>query len=85
MSHHEGRLTGKGTIGKKAITPDLDLFRRAHFHVLQQMSIVSKYLDEHKEVLRWLYPENDESSESRMPSMRMNLISSMRFLLSSPR
>jgi hypothetical protein len=50
-SCHEGRLTGKGTIGKKAITPDLDLFHRAHFHVLQQMSIVSEYLDEHKEML----------------------------------
>jgi hypothetical protein len=50
-SHHEGRLTGKGTIGKKAITLDPELFHRAHFHVLQQMSIVSEYLDEHKEML----------------------------------
>jgi hypothetical protein len=50
-SHHEGRVTGKGTIGKKAITLDLDFFRHAHFHVLQQMSIVSEYLDEHKEML----------------------------------
>jgi hypothetical protein len=50
-SHHEGRLTRKGIIGKKAITPDPHLFRCAHFHVLQQMSIVSEYLDEHKEVL----------------------------------
>jgi hypothetical protein len=51
MSHHEGRITGKGTIGKKVITPDPHLFCCAHFHVLQQMSIVSKYLDEHKKVL----------------------------------
>jgi hypothetical protein len=43
-SRHEERLTGKGTIGKKAITLDLDLFHRAHFNVLQQMSIVSEYL-----------------------------------------
>jgi hypothetical protein len=50
-SRHEGRLTGKGMIGKKAITPDPHLFHCAHFHVLQQMSIVSEYLDEHKEVL----------------------------------
>jgi hypothetical protein len=50
-SHHEGRLTGKGTIGKKAITPDPHLFHCAHFHMLQQMSIVSEYFDEHKEVL----------------------------------
>jgi hypothetical protein len=45
-SHHEGRLTGKWAIRKKAITPDPQLFCYAHFHVLQQMSIVSEYLDE---------------------------------------
>jgi hypothetical protein len=39
MSHHEGRLIGKGTIGKKVITPYPHLFRCAHFQVLQQMSI----------------------------------------------
>jgi hypothetical protein len=50
-SCHEGRLTGKGTIGKKAITPDPHLFCYAHLHVLQPISIVSEYLDEHKEVL----------------------------------
>jgi hypothetical protein len=49
-SHHEGRLTGKLTIGKKAITSNSHLFRCAHFHVLQQMFIVFEYLDEHKEV-----------------------------------
>jgi hypothetical protein len=50
-SHLEGSLTGKGTIGKKAITLDLHLFHCTHFHVSQKMSIVSEYLDEHKEVL----------------------------------
>jgi hypothetical protein len=50
-SRHEGWLTGKGAIGKKAITPDPHLFRYTHFHVLQQMSIVSEYMDGHKEVL----------------------------------
>jgi hypothetical protein len=34
-SHHEGRLTGKGTIGKKAITAYPHLFHYAHFHVLR--------------------------------------------------
>jgi hypothetical protein len=34
-SHHEGRLIGKGTIGKKAITLDPNLFHCAHLHVLQ--------------------------------------------------
>jgi hypothetical protein len=33
-SRDEGRLTGKGTIGKKAITPYPHLFHCAHFHVL---------------------------------------------------
>jgi hypothetical protein len=47
-SYHEERLTGKGIIGKKAITLDPHFFRCTHFHVLQQMSIVSEYFDEHK-------------------------------------
>jgi hypothetical protein len=60
-SCHEGRLTGKGTIGKKTITPDPHLFHCAHFHVLQQMSIVFEYLDEHKEVLLRDNPGCNES------------------------
>jgi hypothetical protein len=60
-SHHEGRLTGKGTIVKKAITSDPNLFRHTHFHVLQPMSIVSEYLDEHKEVLLRDNPGCNES------------------------
>jgi hypothetical protein len=60
-SHHEGRLTRKGTIEKKAITPDPRLFRYAHFHVLQHMSFVSEYLDEHKEVLLRDNPGRNES------------------------
>jgi hypothetical protein len=44
-SHHEGRLIGKGIIEKKAITPYSHLFYYAHFHMLQQMSIVSEYFD----------------------------------------
>jgi hypothetical protein len=59
-SRHEGRLTGKGTIGKKAITPDPNLFRYAQFHMLQQMSIMSEYLDEHKEVLLKDNPRHNE-------------------------
>jgi hypothetical protein len=60
-SHHEGWLRGKGTIGKKAITLDPHLFRYAHFHVLQYMSIVSEYLDEHKGVLLRDNPRCNES------------------------
>jgi hypothetical protein len=60
-SRHEGRLTGKGTIGKKAITPYPHLFCCAHFHMLQQMYTVSEYLDEHKEVLLRDNPGRNES------------------------
>jgi hypothetical protein len=60
-SRHDGRLARKGTIGKKAITPDPHLFYCTHFHVLQQMSIVSEYLDEHKEVLLRDNPRCNES------------------------
>jgi hypothetical protein len=34
-SHHDARHTGKGTIMKKAITPDQNLFHRTHFYMLQ--------------------------------------------------
>jgi hypothetical protein len=60
-SRHEGRLTGKETIGKKAITPNPHLCCCSHFHVLQQMSIVSEYLDEHKKVLLRHNPGHNES------------------------
>jgi hypothetical protein len=61
MSRHEGRLIGKGTIGKKTITLDPNLFRCAHFLVLQHMSIVSEYLDGPKEVLLRDNPRRNES------------------------
>jgi hypothetical protein len=60
-SRYEGRLTRKGTIEKKAIIPVPNLFCCAHFHVLQKMSIVSEYLDEHKEVLLRDNPEHNKS------------------------
>jgi len=60
-SRHEGRLTGKGTIGKKSISPDRDLFDKAHFLVLQHATEVSEYMDEHKKILLQQNPERDES------------------------
>jgi hypothetical protein len=60
-SHHEERLTEKRIIGKNAITPYLHLFHCAHFHMLQQMAIVSEYLDEHNEVLLRDNPGCNES------------------------
>nr|CAH66060.1 OSIGBa0091B08.1 [Oryza sativa] len=47
-SRHEGRLRGKGTLGRKAImTVDNNLFRKAHFTVLQHFSLVTPYIEEH--------------------------------------
>jgi hypothetical protein len=68
MSHHEERLTGKGTIGKKVITLDPHLFCCAHFCVLQQMSIVFMYFDEHKEVL---LRDNSDCNESWLANEHM--------------
>jgi hypothetical protein len=60
-SRYEGRLTEKGAIGKKDITPDTNLFHCAHFHMLQHMSIVSECFDEHKKVLLRDNPGSNES------------------------
>jgi hypothetical protein len=60
-SHHEVRLTGKGTFEKKVITSDPHLFRYTHFHVLQQIFIVSEYMNGHKEVLLRDNPRCNES------------------------
>nr|AAD24042.2 RIM2 protein [Oryza sativa] len=47
-SRHEGRLREKGTLGRKAImTVDNDLFRKAHFTILQHTSLVAPYIEEH--------------------------------------
>nr|AAX92860.1 transposon protein, putative, CACTA, En/Spm sub-class [Oryza sativa Japonica Group]ABA92603.1 transposon protein, putative, CACTA, En/Spm sub-class [Oryza sativa Japonica Group] len=52
-SHHEGRLRGKGTLGRKAImTVDNNLFRKTHFTALQQSSLVAPYIEEHLGLVR---------------------------------
>ncbi len=51
-SIHEGRLRGKGTLRRRAImTVDNDLFRKAHFTVLQQSSLVAPYIEEHLAII----------------------------------
>ena len=53
VSHHDGRLGGKGTIGEKAVTiGEVVSFRQAHFAVLQQADDVMTYIDEHKQLLQ---------------------------------
>ncbi|XP_066163055.1 uncharacterized protein, partial [Oryza sativa Japonica Group] len=52
-SRHEGRLRGKGTLGRKEITTvDNNLFRKAHFTVLQHSSLVAPYIEEHLALVR---------------------------------
>ena len=53
VSRHEGRLRGKGTLGKKArMDMDAELYDKAHFTVLKQSSLVAPYLEEHKSIVR---------------------------------
>ena len=71
-SPHEERLTGKGTLGKRQVTPDLEAFEQAHFLVLQQMTEVSVYIDEHKELLRRENPDRSESWISKQHMKKFN-------------
>ena len=46
VPRHEGRLSGRGTIGKKRfVTHDHKSFQEAHFSVLHQFAIVEPYID----------------------------------------
>nr|ABA99172.2 transposon protein, putative, CACTA, En/Spm sub-class [Oryza sativa Japonica Group] len=51
-SHHEGRLDGVGTVGRKTVRLDRKVYDKAHFTVLQHMTEVVPYVDEHLAVLR---------------------------------
>ncbi|RLN34692.1 putative polyprotein [Panicum miliaceum] len=53
MSRHEGRMKGKGTLGKKSNVniPDKEI-RKATFMVLQNSSLVALYIEEHMNIVR---------------------------------
>ena len=53
MSRHDGRLKGKGTLGKKSNMriPESEM-RKANFIVLQNSSLVAPYIDEHMNIVR---------------------------------
>ena len=72
LSRHEGRLDGIGTIGRKSITPDLDTYAQAHFMVLQHMTQVSPYIDEHKDMVRQQNPDRSEVWITREHNRRFN-------------
>ncbi|KAL8117919.1 hypothetical protein AgCh_015706 [Apium graveolens] len=46
-SRHEGRLDGQGTVGHKMITLGAEMLDRSHLFVLQHMTEVNPYLQEH--------------------------------------
>ena len=52
MSCHEGRLKGKGILGKKSNMhiPESEI-RKANFTVLQNSSLVALYMDEHINII----------------------------------
>ena len=49
LSRHEGRLIGKGTLGRKSVNAnDHATSSKAHLTVLQQSALVAPYMEEHK-------------------------------------
>jgi len=61
-SRHEGRLSGKGTLGKKTYIGTWDdYFNKAHYIVLQNLSMVEPYVTKHKNFLRSQFLEKNEA------------------------
>ena len=62
MSRHEGRLKGKGILGKKSNMhiPESEIHKE-NFTVLQNSSLVAPYMDEHMNIVR---SENPGTSEA---------------------
>jgi hypothetical protein len=61
-SRHEGRLGGKGTLGKKTyIGTGDDSFNKEHYIVLSSCSVVEPYIEVHKEFLRSQNPGKNEA------------------------
>ena len=57
-SRYEGRLTGKGTLGRDSIIcRDGYSWSQAHYTVLHNSTLVTPYVDEHKNSLRCKHPE----------------------------
>ncbi|KAK1662429.1 hypothetical protein QYE76_050588 [Lolium multiflorum] len=65
-SRYEGRLTGKGTLGRKAtVCRDKISFNQAHYTVLYNSILVAPYIEKHKNVLREINPGQPESLITR--------------------
>ena len=58
QSQYEGRLTGKGTLGADSIIcRDGHSWSQAHYTVLRNSTLVTPYVDEHKNILSSIHPE----------------------------
>jgi hypothetical protein len=79
----------KGVIQDKYGFISVDLNRQGYklepFVLAKHIAQVFYVVDTTNKGLKVVIPENDESSKSRMPSMRKSSINLIRFLLSSPR
>ena len=61
-SRHEGRLSGKGTLGRKSIICRVGhSFTQAHYTVLHNSSLVAPYIQMHKNIVRSENPGMDDS------------------------
>ena len=59
---HEGRLSGKGTLGKKTyIGKGDDYFNIAHYTILHNSSLVDPYIETHKNLLRSEFSEKSKA------------------------
>ena len=61
-SRYEGRLTGKGTLGRKTtVCRDALSFTQAHYIVLHNSTVVASYIEKHKNILRAENPGEPDS------------------------
>jgi hypothetical protein len=94
-SRYEGRLSGKGTLGKKAtICRDGHSFTQAHYTVLQSSTFVAPYIEEHKNYLHsknpgkaddWIKQEHMKTFGSwlRLQLMNDSTVGDQLYLLAS--
>ncbi|XP_071712435.1 uncharacterized protein [Rutidosis leptorrhynchoides] len=52
QSHHEGRLSGQGTLGRKTCYSNVADYQEAHFNVLQHTTSIDPFIQEHMSLLR---------------------------------
>ena len=61
-SRHEGRLSGKSTLGRKSlICRDGHSFTQAHYTVLRSSTFMAPFIEEHKNFVRSEFPGKADS------------------------